>query len=154
MKLEKLLYGVEIQKTNVDLNTEIKEIKIDSRKVEKGDLFVCLEGVNDDGNNHIGEIDCAFVALTEKEPKNAKFVLVKDARKAYAQVCENRFLRPLEGMKFVAVVGTNRQDFHRALYRFDFVFCRCKNRAYRHGRALYSRRKSRAKSDDARSPSN
>ena len=145
MKLENLLYGVEIQKTNVDLNTEIKEIKIDSRKVEKGDLFVCLEGVNDDGNNHIGEIDCAFVALTEKEPKNAKFVLVKDARKAYAQVCENRFLRPLEGMKFVA------QDFHRALYRFDFVFCRCKNRAYRHGRALYSRRKSRAKSDDARS---
>ena len=107
MKLENLLYGVEIQKTNVDLNTEIKEIKIDSRKVEKGDLFVCLEGVNDDGNNHIGEIDCAFVALTEKEPKNAKFVLVKDARKAYAQVCENRFLRPLEGMKFVAVVGTN-----------------------------------------------
>ena len=30
MKLENLLYGVEIQKTNVDLNTEIKEIKIDS----------------------------------------------------------------------------------------------------------------------------
>ena len=28
MKLENLLYGVEIQKTNVDLNTEIKEIKI------------------------------------------------------------------------------------------------------------------------------
>ena len=43
MKLENLLYGVEIQKTNVDLNTEIKEIKIDSRKVEKGDLFICLE---------------------------------------------------------------------------------------------------------------
>ena len=35
MKLENLLYGVEIQKTNVDLNTEIKEIKIDSRKVKR-----------------------------------------------------------------------------------------------------------------------
>ena len=69
MKLGNLLYGVEIQKTNVDLNTEIKEIKIDSRKVEKGDLFVCLEGVNDDGNSHIGEIDCAFVALTERAEK-------------------------------------------------------------------------------------
>lgn len=149
MKLENLLYGVEIQKTNVDLNTEIKEIKIDSRKVEKGDLFVCLEGVNDDGNNHIGEIDCAFVALTEKEPKNAKFVLVKDARKAYAQVCENRFLRPLEGMKFVAVVGTNGKT-STAHYIDSICLCRCKNRAYRHGRALYSRRKSRAKSDDAR----
>ena len=45
MKLENLLYGVEIQKTNVDSDEEIKEIKIDSRKVEEGDIFVCLEGV-------------------------------------------------------------------------------------------------------------
>lgn len=107
MKLENLLYGVEIQKTNADLNAEIKEIKIDSRKVEDGDLFVCLEGVNDDGNNHLCEIDCDFIALTQKEPESGKYVLVTDARKAYAQVCQNRFLRPMEGMKFIAVVGTN-----------------------------------------------
>lgn len=107
MKLDNLLYGVEIQKTNADLNAEIKEIKIHSRTVEDGDLFVCLEGVNDDGNNHLGEINCDFVALTQKEPESGKYVLVADARKAYAQVCQNRFLRPMEGMKFVAVVGTN-----------------------------------------------
>ena len=107
MKLENLLYGVEIQKTNVDSDEEIKEIKIDSRKVEEGDIFVCLEGVCDDGNSHLCEINCDFVAVTEKEPSGGKYVVVKDARKAYAQICENRFLRPLEGMKFVAVVGTN-----------------------------------------------
>lgn len=107
MKLENLLYGVEIQKTNVDSDEEIKEIKIDSRKVEEGDMFVCLEGVCDDGNSHLCEINCDFVAVTEKEPSGGKYVVVKDARKAYAQICENRFLRPLEGMKFVAVVGTN-----------------------------------------------
>lgn len=107
MKLENLLYGVEIQKTNVDSDEEIKEIKIDSRKVEEGDMFVCLEGVCDDGNSHLCEINCDFVAVTEKEPSGGKYVVVKDARKAYAQICENRFLRPLKGMKFVAVVGTN-----------------------------------------------
>lgn len=107
MKLENLLYSVEIQKTNVDSDEEIKEIKIDSRKVEEGDMFVCLEGVCDDGNSHLCEINCDFVAVTEKEPSGGKYVVVKDARKAYAQICENRFLRPLEGMKFVAVVGTN-----------------------------------------------
>lgn len=107
MKLENLLYGVEIQKTNVDSDEEIKEIKIDSRKVEEGDMFVCLKGVCDDGNSHLCEINCDFVAVTEKEPSGGKYVVVKDARKAYAQICENRFLRPLEGMKFVAVVGTN-----------------------------------------------
>lgn len=107
MKLANLLYGVEIQKTSVDSDEEIKEIKIDSRKVEEGDMFVCLEGVCDDGNSHLCEINCDFVAVTEKEPSGGKYVVVKDARKAYAQICENRFLRPLEGMKFVAVVGTN-----------------------------------------------
>lgn len=107
MKLENLLYGVEIQKTNVDSDEEIKEIKNDSRKVEEGDMFVCLEGVCDDGNSHLCEINCDFVAVTEKEPSGGKYVVVKDARKAYAQICENRFLRPLEGMKFIAVVGTN-----------------------------------------------
>ena len=107
MKLKDLLYGVEIQKTNVDDAQEIKEIKINSQKVEDGDMFVCLEGICDDGNNHLCEIDCDFVAVTTKQPSSGKYVVVADARKAYAQICQNRFLRPMDGMKFVAVVGTN-----------------------------------------------
>lgn len=107
MKLKDLLYGVEIQKTNVDDAQEIKEIKINSQKVDDGDMFVCLEGICDDGNNHLCEIDCDFVAVTAKQPPSGKYVVVADARKAYAQICQNRFLRPMDGMKFVAVVGTN-----------------------------------------------
>lgn len=77
--------------------------------MENNDLFVCLEGINDDGNRHLSEIETTFVALTDKEPsdKNVKYVLVANARKAYAQVCENKFLRPLDDMKLVTVVGTN-----------------------------------------------
>lgn len=108
MTLEKLLCGVDVLECNVALNTEVNDIKTDSNEVTEGDLFICLEGVNDDGNLHIGEIECAFVALTQKRPSaNIPYVLVSDARKAYALVCENFFLRPLDGMKFIAVVGTN-----------------------------------------------
>lgn len=108
MKLEKLLQDVEIISTNADLNTEVKGIKISSKEVEDGDIFVCMEGVNDDGNNYIGTINANFVAMTEKIPQeNVKYVQVKDVRKAYALACENWFLHPLDDMKFIAVVGTD-----------------------------------------------
>lgn len=109
MTLENLLQGIEILKTNADIKTEINEVRMDSREVCENDLFFCMEGINDDGNAFVGNIDVSFVAVTEKEPsnENIKYVLVKDVRKAYAIACENRFLHPLEGMKFVAVIGTN-----------------------------------------------
>lgn len=108
MKLEKLLQDVDVLSINADLNTEVKGVKISSQEVVDGDMFVCMEGVNDDGNKYIDSINADFVVLTEKVPaSDVAYVLVKDVRKAYALVCENWFLRPLDGMKFVAVVGTD-----------------------------------------------
>lgn len=108
MTLENLLQGIEILKTNVDLNTEVNEVRMDSREVCQNDLFFCMQGVRDDGNDYVDDIDVDFVVVSEKMPKsNKKYVLVKDVRKAYAVCCENRFLHPLDGMKFVAVIGTN-----------------------------------------------
>ena len=108
MKLEKLLQNVDVISTNADMNTEVKGIKISSKEVENGDMFVCMEGVNDDGNKYIGTIDADFVVLTEKDVKEAvKYIKVRDVRKAYALVCENLFLKPLDDMTFVAVVGTD-----------------------------------------------
>ena len=109
MKLEKLLENAKVLKTNCSADIEIQGIKTDSREVGENDLFVCMEGINDDGNRHLNEINADFVALTQKKPcdESVKYVLVEDVRKAYAQVCENFFLRPLDDMKFVAVVGTN-----------------------------------------------
>ncbi len=108
MKLEKLLEDIEVLQCTADLTREINGIKISSQSVEDGDMFVCMEGARDDGNNYIDTIDKSFVVLTQKVPSiDVEYVLVKDVRKAYALVCENYFLHPLDGMKFVAVVGTN-----------------------------------------------
>lgn len=109
MELVKLLDGISVLETNADMSMDIKGIKISSVDVCEGELFVCMQGINDDGNNHIGEIKCDFIALTEKRPtdKTVKYVLVDNARKAYSQVSINWFIHPLDGMKFVAVVGTN-----------------------------------------------
>ena len=70
MKLEKLLENVEVVKWNCTSDFEIEGIKTHSREVENNDLFVCLEGINDDGNRHLSEIETTFVALTDKEPSD------------------------------------------------------------------------------------
>jgi len=109
MELGKLLHNVCVKDTNADIKTEIQEIKINSKEVCENDIFVCMEGVNDDGNDYIDSISVSFIALTEKKPQNpaVKYVLVQNVRKAYAQVCQNRFLNPADDMKIIAVVGTN-----------------------------------------------
>ncbi len=109
MQLEKLLENIKVLDTNADLQTDINDIKINSHEVGENDLFCCMEGASDDGNNYLGDISVPFVALTEKKPADPliKYVLVDDVRRAYATVCENKFLNPARDMKFVSIVGTN-----------------------------------------------
>lgn len=109
MNLKKLLQNVSIKGTNVKMeDIEINDIKMDSRKVVDGDVFVCMEGVQDDGNAHIEEIDADFVAITQKIPQaDVKYVVVDNVRLAYAKMCENFFLNPVRDLKFVSIVGTN-----------------------------------------------
>ena len=109
MTLEKLLDGLKVLSTNVNLEKDIKDIKINSQTVEDGDIFVSMKGLKDDGNKYLDQINKDFVAITEIKPQNQdiKYVQVDDARKAYALISSNFFAHPLEGMKFVAIVGTN-----------------------------------------------
>lgn len=108
MELKNLLKNIDVTEYDADMEAQMNEIRIDSREVSENDVFVCLEGVNADGNDYLGTIGVPFVAVTQKRPpRGVKYVLVKDARLAYATMCENRFLRPLDDMRLVAVVGTN-----------------------------------------------
>lgn len=109
MQLEKLLENIKVLDTNADLQTDINDIKINSHEVGENNLFCCMEGASDDGNNYLGDISVPFVALTEKKPADPiiKYVLVDDVRRAYATVCENKFMNPARDMKFVSIVGTN-----------------------------------------------
>lgn len=109
MQLEKLLQKIKLSDTNANMTTEINGIKISSADVKENDIFVCMEGISDDGNNYLNDIKVPFIALTQKRPqnKNIKYVLVDDVRLAYSRLCANWFLEPIQGMKFIAVVGTN-----------------------------------------------
>ena len=110
MKLLEIVNGVNYKITgNVDV--EVLGIEFDSRKVNKGDMFVCLKGKLD-GNDYINEAlsNGAIIVVTENENyinNQATVVYVKDSRFAYAKFCNNYFKKPNKNLKMIAITGTN-----------------------------------------------
>ena len=108
MRLKELLDGAGVVKVCADEDFEVSSFRIHSGEVRDGDLFFCMKGKRDDGNDHLAEVNANFVAVTEKEPSTGcAYILVRDVRRAYALMSEAFWGHPAEGMKVVAVVGTN-----------------------------------------------
>lgn len=112
MKLKEVLKGLdyEIIKGNDDM--EINKIEYDSRKVGKGDLFVCIEGFNVDGHKYAeSACDKGAVAIIcgkslEKYPE-CTIIKVKDGRKTLAISAGNFYDHPSNKLKLIGVTGTN-----------------------------------------------
>ena len=47
-------------------------IAIDSRKVQRGDIFLALKGENNDGHNYIDQVEHAGASIAILEKKNAE----------------------------------------------------------------------------------
>ena len=108
MRLGNLLKDVNILASNVDLNLEINDIKICDKAIKRGDIFVALNGITQNGNNFIDsafEKGASIVISDEKEGSN--IINVDNARKAYALICKNFFNRCCEKLKIIAITGTN-----------------------------------------------
>jgi UDP-N-acetylmuramoyl-L-alanyl-D-glutamate--2,6-diaminopimelate ligase len=90
---------------------EIAGITLDSRRVQKGDLFFALPGVADDGAQYAAEAAAkgAVAILTEKrEPLTAlPQLIVGDARMAAAVVAKSFYRQPDKALRIGAVTGTN-----------------------------------------------
>ena len=110
MKLRVLLEGLQVQKTNVDLDTEIHSVTYDSRKVTPGSLFVAVTGFATDGNKYIPMAmeKGAVAVVTAREPAtDVPYVLVDNDRLALAVIGSNYFGNPGASMKLIGVTGTN-----------------------------------------------
>jgi len=113
MKLSELLKGISpISITNGDAEVEITGINIDSRKIEKGHLFVAIKGTTTDGHNYIAKaIELgASAVLCENVPENtsgAVFVKVESTEDCVGQVATTFYGNPTAKLKLVGVTGTN-----------------------------------------------
>ncbi|NDO46911.1 UDP-N-acetylmuramoyl-L-alanyl-D-glutamate--2,6-diaminopimelate ligase [Clostridium sp. MD294] len=92
---------------------EINAITYDSRKVQKGDLFVCITGFQTDGHKYAQKaIEAGAVAILcekviQSDNKDVTIVQTKNTRHALAVLSANYYKHPCDSMNVIGVTGTN-----------------------------------------------
>lgn len=89
---------------------DIHGIEVDSRKVKKGDLFICLKGFTVDGHDYANTAveNGAAALICERElPLSIPQVIVKDSRFAMALISDIFYNHPTQKLKVIGVTGTN-----------------------------------------------
>lgn len=113
MKLKKLLKGISYTVIQGTAETEIQELVYDSRKIQAGDLFVCITGFQTDGHRFISmALEKGAVALlvereVEHVPSGITVIQTKDNRRALAMAAANFYDHPTAQMRMIGVTGTN-----------------------------------------------
>ena len=113
MRLNELLKNVDTLSITGDVEVEITGVNIDSRRIEKGHLFVAIPGTVTDGHKFIPKaIELGATAvLCEKMPEEqipeVTYVQVASTEDAVGKVATLFYGDPSRKLKLVGVTGTN-----------------------------------------------
>jgi UDP-N-acetylmuramoyl-L-alanyl-D-glutamate--2,6-diaminopimelate ligase len=112
MRLSKVLdaLGGCIKKYEYDENPEIAGIKMDSRKVMPGDLFVAITGFQIDGHQFIDEaLEKGAAAIIGENDLHLSvpYIQVMDSRLALGRAASTFFNHPSRKHMVIGVTGTN-----------------------------------------------
>ena len=113
MKLTELLKYVTPQTIIGNQETDITGVNIDSRKIEKGHLFVAIKGTQTDGHRFIPKAleQGAVAVLCEDMPgdlqEGVTYVQVASTEEAVGPVATVFYGEPSKQLKLVGVTGTN-----------------------------------------------
>ena len=114
MKLLKdILYKVSVNSVYGATNIEVTEIVFDSRKIQKGAVFVAQKGVSVDGHLYIekainlGATAIICEELPEERNDTITYVQVEDSNTTLAIIASNFYENPSKKLKLVGVTGTN-----------------------------------------------
>ncbi|MDG1743536.1 MAG: UDP-N-acetylmuramoyl-L-alanyl-D-glutamate--2,6-diaminopimelate ligase [Polaribacter sp.] len=111
--LKDILYRVTIKQVFGLTNMEINNIVFDSRKVEKGTVFVAQKGASVDGHLFINKaIELGAIAvicedLLEDKKQGVTYVQVPCVNSALAIMAANFYNNPSKKIPLVGVTGTN-----------------------------------------------
>lgn len=103
---------VSLTDREVDRDRHVRGLTSDSRKVDRGTVFVALQGVDQDGHQFVGDAcarGCRAVVI-EKDiqvPADAAVVRVKDTHRAYGQMAAELYGHPARKMRLIGLTGTN-----------------------------------------------
>ncbi|HIZ86086.1 MAG TPA: UDP-N-acetylmuramoyl-L-alanyl-D-glutamate--2,6-diaminopimelate ligase [Candidatus Coprenecus stercoravium] len=127
MRLDYILKGIDILRSNGNPDIEISDIASDSRKCGPGCLFIAIDGFESDGHDYIGQAVAAGAAAVVYSREEAEktvsslgvvSVRVQDSRSAAADIAGNFFGHPSRDLNLVGVTGTNgKTTIATLLYR-------------------------------------
>ncbi|RUA32662.1 MAG: UDP-N-acetylmuramoyl-L-alanyl-D-glutamate--2,6-diaminopimelate ligase [Bacteroidetes bacterium] len=112
-KLTDILYKVKPVEIMGAVDCEINQIQFDSRKVNKGDVFVAVSGTQVNGHTFISKcIEAGATAIVcENLPDEIRadvcYVQVEDSALALGQMSSNYYDQPSNKLKLVGITGTN-----------------------------------------------
>jgi UDP-N-acetylmuramoyl-tripeptide--D-alanyl-D-alanine ligase len=97
---------------NIDLEKDYNEFKVDSREIEKGDIFVAFKGENVDGHEYIENAfeNDAIAAIIDNEAYFKKYdnglvILVPDVLKAIQKLAS--YIRNEYNPIVIGITGSN-----------------------------------------------
>jgi len=132
MKLVDILKGVNYSLLNGSIDTIINDIKYDSRKVEKNDVYIALKGNSVDGHDYIPEAISkgASVIVVSKMVSvhgNVTIIKVDDTRISLSYMSSNYFGSPSESLTTIGVTGTTGKTTttHMIKEMLNAVGCKC-----------------------------
>ena len=111
MRLDKLLERLDYEVVQGTDQTEITTLINDSRKAEKGSVFVCISGAVSDGHSYAADVAAKGAAALVVEhnvdvPEDVTVIRVKDTRYALALMSAAYFGYPADKMKIIGITGT------------------------------------------------
>ncbi|MBR5456067.1 MAG: UDP-N-acetylmuramoyl-L-alanyl-D-glutamate--2,6-diaminopimelate ligase [Bacteroidaceae bacterium] len=114
MILSELLRDIHYNRLVLPKNEpEITGISIDSRLVQKGDIFIAVKGTQTDGHAYIasaeekGAVAIVCENMPEKQNPDIAYINVNDAQSVTGQLATTFYGKPSQRLKLVGVTGTN-----------------------------------------------
>jgi UDP-N-acetylmuramoyl-L-alanyl-D-glutamate--2,6-diaminopimelate ligase len=111
--LKDILYKVHLRQVHGSTGVTVSGIRIDSRNVQPGDVFVAIRGVQSDGHQFIDKAisQGAVVVVCEEMPETLSaivtYIVVNNTQEAVAYMAHQFYGEPSLRVKLVGVTGTN-----------------------------------------------
>lgn len=110
MTVQQIMQGISCTYTEAIGQIEISHIHFDSRKVEKGSMFFCINGETTDGHL-FARMACdngaAVIVAEHMTDADLPHIIVGDSRMAMFYACANFYDHPEQKVKLIGVTGTN-----------------------------------------------
>ena len=105
-----MIKNLKVSKSEGSLELDVSDISYDSRKVKKGDVFVCLVGSDSDGHDYAQDaVKNGAIAIVAERKINISGVTVlytENTREFLAGMSANFFGNPAEKIKTIGITGT------------------------------------------------